>query len=804
MSTRRTQFTLGLLTLLIVARPALADDSLDAFWAAARSGDLAAIQKMVSDGVDVNAATKYGATALSYAADKGHLPVVRFLLENGANPNVTDTFYKATPMTWAVQNGHMDVAVELVLHGAELTGDILAGVAGSGQTDLLAKLIESGKCQSGDLTRALMATKKDDAKTIAMLKKAGAKPIATVPSKLLDEYAGKYQLQPGFVVAVRRKDDGLVAQLTGQPEFPIYAESESEFFWTVVPATLTFERDNEGKIDRAVLRQMGRTMPAMRMDTTTTKPDTAIDPAVGKQYVGLYESKEGSVYRVAMENERLAIGADESSLRPLRMTGQHVFQVANTPSIKITFQVEGDIATGYIVDQGNEKLVRTRVVVPGHGERQAAKNYARTKPANWTSFRGNNASGIGDGQAPPTTWNAEQNEGIKWKTAIPGLGHSSPVVWGDRVFVTSADSGQDAEFRAGPYGDVKSADDSGEHEWKVYCLSAKTGKIIWEKTAYKGVPRSARHTKGSQASCTPAVSATHVVVNFGSEGLYTYDHAGNQLWKKDLGVLPSGWFYDPTYQWGFSSSPVIHDKLVIIQADLDSGAFIAAYDIYGGSEVWRTDRDEVPSWGTPTIVESDGRVQVVTNSTKHIYGYDLRSGKELWRLAGNSEVTVGTPVYGHGLMFFTGGYTPFQPIYAVKIGASGDISLKEGATENEHVAWSTRRGGTYMPTPIVYEDYLYLCSNQGVLSCFDAKTGKRMYRARIANGKAGSYTASPVAADGKLYFSSEASGIFVVKAGPTYELLSENPMDEIVMATPAITDGLMIVRAQHHVFAFGK
>ena len=196
-------------------------------------------------------------------------------------------------------------------------------------------------------------------------------------------------------------------------------------------------------------------------------------------------------------------------------------------------------------------------------------------------------------------------------------------------------------------------------------------------------------------------------------------------------------------------------------------------------------------------------LQVVTNSSKHIYGYDVRSGEELWRLAGNSEVTVGTPVFGHDLIFFTGGYTPFQPIYAVKVGASGDISLGDGENTNAQVAWSTRRGGTYMPTPIVYEEYLYTCANQGILTCYEARTGKRIYRTRIADGKAGSYTASPVASDGKLYFPSEDSGIFVVKAGPKYELISENPMDGIVMATPAISDGLMFIRTQHHVFGIG-
>ena len=803
MSTRHTQFALGLFAVLAMSAPSRGEDTLDAFFAAARGGDLAVIERMVGAGTDVNATTEYGATALSYASDKGHLSIVRFLLDKGANPSVRDTFYRATPMTWATQNGHLAVAVELVEHGAEAPTGLLASVAGSGKTDLLARLVKIGKFDSGGLTRALMITGPEDAETTAMLIAAGAKPVPTVSTKLLDEYAGKFELQPGVIIDVHRKENKLFVQLTGQEAFPLFAETETKFFTTAADATLTFERDDDGKVSRVVLNQSGSTQPAVRMAAGVTKPSKPTksteqtDPAIFEKYVGLYQSKKGDVFRVAIEDGRLVLGKDGKRLVAHRVRSEHVFQPRNNPTIAIRFQMEGETATGFIVDMGREKLVRTRMAEP------LVEKAVRTAATNWPSFRGRNAGGVADGQGAPTKWSTETGEGIKWKTAIPGLGHSSPVVWGDRVFVTTAVSGKDAEFRAGPYGDVQSADDNTEHEWKVYCLDAKTGKIRWEKTAHKGLPRSERHTKASQASCTPAVTGTHVVVNFGSEGLFAFDHRGNLLWEKDLGVLDSGWFYDPTYQWGFSSSPVIFDNLIVVQADLNSESFIAAYDVSSGSEVWRTKRDELPSWGTPTIVESLGRVQVVTNSSKHIYGYDVRSGKELWRLAGNSEVTVGTPIVGHDLMFFTGGYTPFQPIYAVKVGASGDISLKEGVTKTEQVTWSTRRGGTYMPTPIVYEEYLYMCANNGRLTCYEARTGRRVYQSRIADGKAGSYTASPIAADGKLYFSSEDSGIFVVQAGPKYKLLSENPMDGIVMATPAISDGLMFIRTQHHLFAVG-
>jgi outer membrane protein assembly factor BamB len=424
---------------------------------------------------------------------------------------------------------------------------------------------------------------------------------------------------------------------------------------------------------------------------------------------------------------------------------------------------------------------------------------------NWPSFRGQNASGVADDKPVPMKWDAEKKINIAWKVPIPGLAHSSPVVWGDMVFITTAVS-SDAKsyFRHGLYGDVDTAEDMTKHSWRVYCLDRKSGKILWERVAHEGVPRTKRHIKSTFANSTPATDGKSVIAFFGSEGLFCYDLKGKLKWKQDLGVLDAGWFFDPDYQWATASSPVIYKDLVILQCDIQKGSFIAAYSLKDGKQVWRTPREEIPSWGSPTIVESKQRVELVTNATKAVRGYDPMTGKELWKLAGNPEVTATTPIAAHDLIFISNSYRPNQPIYAIKQGtATGDISLKDGKTSNESVAWSMQRGGSYMPTPVVYGEHLYVCANHGVMTVYHAKTGERIYQERIG-GKGGSYSASPVAADGKIYFSSEDGDIFVVKAGAKYELLSINPMGEVLMATPAVSGGMIIVRGQHHVYGISE
>jgi outer membrane protein assembly factor BamB len=429
--------------------------------------------------------------------------------------------------------------------------------------------------------------------------------------------------------------------------------------------------------------------------------------------------------------------------------------------------------------------------------------FTAARAQNWPQFRGPNATGVAEGPGRPVKWDASTSLNVRWKTPIPGLSHSSPVVWGNKVFVTTAVNSVKDETRYGLFGDVQPVKNDPQHAWKVIAIDKLTGKILWERTAYEGIPKVKRHPKSSHAASTPVTDGKVLVVNFGSEGLYAYDFNGKLLWKQDLGVLDAGWFYDVDYQWEYGSSPIIYKNLVIVQADIQKNSFIAAYNIKNGKLVWKTPREELSSWGTPTVYEGKQRAELIANGTKAIRGYDPLTGKELWRLGPMSEITTPTPFVGQDLIFVTSGYPPVQPIYAIRPGANGDISLKDGKDSNEFIAWSKQRGGPYMPTPIVYGELLYTCSNQGVLTAYNAKTGERVYQERLG-GTGGAFTASPVASDGKIYLSSEDGDVFVVKAGPKYELLSKNPVGEVMMATPAISDGLVIVRTISNLYAFGE
>jgi outer membrane protein assembly factor BamB len=377
---------------------------------------------------------------------------------------------------------------------------------------------------------------------------------------------------------------------------------------------------------------------------------------------------------------------------------------------------------------------------------------------------------------------------------------SSPIVWGDRVFVSTAvSSDASSGIRTGLYGDVEPAKDVSKHTWKVVALDKRSGKILWERVAHEGIPRTKRHPKSSQASATPVTDGRRVVVSFGSEGLFAYDLDGKPLWKRDLGLLNAGWFYDPDYEWGIGSSPIIWKNLVIVQCDIQKNSFIAAFDVATGQPVWRTMREEIPSWSTPAIFEHDGRTELVTQATTFTRGYDPATGKELWRLSGNSEITIPTPIVGPGFVIVTNAYRGIQPIYAIKPGASGDITPKSGQTEGPFISWSTNRGGPYIPTPVIYRGHLYVVQVNGVLAAYDVRTGQRVYQERVGAG--GSFSASPVAADGKLYLSSEDGDVFVVKAGPAFELLASNRVGQVVMATPAISDGTLFIRGLKDVIA---
>jgi outer membrane protein assembly factor BamB len=420
---------------------------------------------------------------------------------------------------------------------------------------------------------------------------------------------------------------------------------------------------------------------------------------------------------------------------------------------------------------------------------------------NWPSFRGPAASGVAEGKPAPAAWDVPAGKGVKWRVPVPGLAHSSPIVWGNQVCLgTAVSTTTSADLKVGLYGNIESANDQSPHRWMVICYDKQTGKQLWERVAHTGVPKVKRHTKSTHASSTLATDGRYIVAFFGSEGLYAFDMTGKPVWQKDFGVLDSGFFMAPEAQWAFASSPVIHQDRVIVQVDVQKDSFVAALDLATGKEIWRTPRKDVPTWSTPAVITSDGATHVVVNGWKHIGGYDVATGQEVWRMEGGGDIPVPTPIAAHGLIFITSSHGGKSPVYAVKPTARGTITLSEAETSNAHIAWSAARDGAYMQTPLVYGDALYVCKDNGVLSVFDVKTGQRHYQARLADGRTG-FSASPVASNGRLYFTSEEGDVYVIKAGTTFEQLAVNPLGEVAMATPAISDGVMFFRTRNHLVA---
>ena len=411
----------------------------------------------------------------------------------------------------------------------------------------------------------------------------------------------------------------------------------------------------------------------------------------------------------------------------------------------------------------------------------------------WPSFRGPRGSGVSADARPPLTWNVASRVNVAWRTPIPGLGHSSPVVAGDRIYLTTAIANS-AAAQAVTLGDadvagVDPAKDLVPHVWQVMALDRTTGAIVWTRGVHRGVPRVKRHVKSSHASATPATNGTVVVAMLGSEGLYAFDANGNQLWHADLGVLSVGLADEPDYEWGPASSPVIQGDLVIVQNDRYRDSYLIAFNLQSGKEVWRSSREELPAWSTPLVHVSGATETIVTNSPRFLRGHDLRTGRERWRIEDREgQVKVSSPVAAGELAILTGGWPPAaRPIHAVRV-ADGSI------------AWQHERGSPYTTTPIVVDGLVYIVTDNGILSAYRVADGTRVYQQRLAKD-AGGFSASPVAAAGRIYFAGEDGRIYVIRAGPNFELLATNDMGEVCMATPAAVGDMLLVRTKSHLYA---
>lgn len=420
------------------------------------------------------------------------------------------------------------------------------------------------------------------------------------------------------------------------------------------------------------------------------------------------------------------------------------------------------------------------------------------RPANWPEFRGAGRAGVGDGQLPPLSWDLEAEVNVAWSTDVDGLGLSSPVIWEGQVFVTTAVTSAPQAHGSSGRGNIDTLAENTVHRWQVRSYDLDSGELIWARTARTAVPRSKRHWKASQANPTCAVDGERVVASFGSEGVYAFSLDGDALWQRDLGRLNAGWYVDEGFEWGFASSPVLHGGKVFLQVDVHGESFVAALDAVSGETLWRTPRDEIPSWGTPLVVPGPEGDELVLSASKAVVGYDTASGDELWRIEGNSLITVASPIAGDGFVLATGGYREPKPIYLVKPGARGKI-VPDAEGGHEHLVWSRQTDGVYGPTPLYYRGVIYLHRDNGVLSAVDPATGEEHYKERVG----GRYTASPVAADGRLYLTAEDGTVTVVAAGTEHRVLAENELDAATLATPAISAGKILFRTVDGLVAVG-
>jgi len=418
----------------------------------------------------------------------------------------------------------------------------------------------------------------------------------------------------------------------------------------------------------------------------------------------------------------------------------------------------------------------------------------------WPQFRGVGASGVGSGN-PPTEWDVESGKNILWKRKLDGLGHSCPISIDGRVFLTTAVSESNDETVPTGFvgGSGESAIDSGSWRWQVAAFDLETGVEIWRRTVASGVPTIKRHLKATHANSTPATDGKHVVACFGSEGLYCLDIDGQLLWEKDFGKLHSGPYDAPKLEWGFASSPIIHNGKVILQCDCLNTGFITVLSISDGSEILRIKRDDVATWSTPTIITSETETQLVCNGYRQMAGYDLVTGERLWTLHGGGDVPVPAPLIANGRIFVSSGHGR-SSAYAISPAARGDITPRvTGDALPDGLLWWEPRGGSYVPTPIIVRDILYTCSDRGVLTTRDIQTGELVYQERVG----GQHSASAVATEDHLYFSSEDGTVFVVNTGPDFKVAASNSMQEPVFATPAIVGDQLLIRTTHQLFCIG-
>lgn len=434
--------------------------------------------------------------------------------------------------------------------------------------------------------------------------------------------------------------------------------------------------------------------------------------------------------------------------------------------------------------------------------------------AHWPQWRGPFFNGMARGDAP-TVWSDTSN--IKWKAEIPGRGHSTPVIWGDKIFLTTAtptgkpapaplkDAAPPASSPSAPPGNQQSPEggaqqrrgrDTGpqaEHKFEVLCLDRKTGKLLWQRTAKVAVPHEGYHRAyGSFASNSPVTDGKYVYASFGSRGIYCYDFDGKLIWEKDLGIQMR-----MKLGFGEGTAPLLIGDRLILVFDHEAGSFIISLDKRTGKELWRVPRDERSSWSTPLAVEHAGRKQVVVTGTTRVRSYDPANGKVLWESAGLGANAIPVPVDQNGVIYVMSGFRDPR-LMAIKLGKEGDLS------GSDSIVWSHTRGLAYTTSPVLHDNKLYVVTDNGMISVFNATTGEPHY-AQVRLPKTSNLKASPVGANGKLYLATEDGDVAVLRMGEKFEVIATNTLaDQVFIATPVIAAGELFLRGQNQLFCISQ
>jgi outer membrane protein assembly factor BamB len=415
----------------------------------------------------------------------------------------------------------------------------------------------------------------------------------------------------------------------------------------------------------------------------------------------------------------------------------------------------------------------------------------------WPQFRGTQAGVAADHPDLPDRWSPTEN--VAWKVDVPGIGWSSPVVWGSHVFLTTVvNTTQQEAPRPGFYlGDWPAS--SAPHRWMVYDIDLATGRTRWERQVSAAPPAQPKHLKNSYASETPVTDGERVYFYFGNLGIFVFDMNGAPVWSRPMGPFKT------RNNWGAASSPALHGDRLYVVNDNDEQSFLAAYDKRTGAEIWRVPRKEGTNWSSPFVWQHEQRTEIVTAGSDRVRSYDS-SGRLLWELTGMSTITIPTPFARHGLLYLSSGYIadPNRPAYAIRPGASGDITLKAGETSNASIAWSLPTGAPYNPTPLVYGDVYYTLFDRGFFASHDARTGKELYARQRITADAAGFTASPWAYNGKIFAMSEEGDTYVIQAGPDFKVLGKNSLNEMTLATPAVSGGSLIVRTATRLYRFTR